>query len=49
MRKQTKEERCEKQFIIDCINDLMKGCNDVELLNIIYVLLLKNRDESLYR
>ena len=48
MRKQTKEERCEKQFIIDCIIDLMKGCSDVELLNIIYVLLLKNSEESFY-
>jgi hypothetical protein len=37
------------EFIIDCIVDELKKSNDAELLNIIYMLLLKNRNESLYR
>ena len=49
MKKQTKEENAEINFIIDCIVDELKKSNDAELLNIIYMLLLKNRNESLYR
>jgi hypothetical protein len=49
MKNKTKEENAEVEFIIDCIVDEMKKTNDVELLNIIYMLLLKNRNESLYR
>ena len=50
MRKRKDFEReAEVEFIIDCIVDELKKSNDAELLNIIYMLLLKNRNESLYR
>jgi hypothetical protein len=49
MKNKTKEENAEINFIIDCIVDELKKSNDAELLNIIYMLLLKNRNESLYR
>ena len=48
MRKQTKEENAEINFIIDCIVDELKKSNDAELLNIIYILLLKNSEESFH-
>lgn len=50
MKKRKDFERdAEVKFIIDCIVDELKKNNDTELLNIIYILLLKNRNESLYR
>jgi hypothetical protein len=47
--KKSREESLEKQFIIDCIIEALKQSDDMELLRIIYMLLLKNRNESLYR
>lgn len=38
----------EKDLLIHSVNELMKECKDIELLNIIYILLLKNSEESFY-
>lgn len=36
----------EKDLLIHSVNELMKECEDIELLNIIYILLLKQSEES---
>lgn len=46
--KKSREESLEKQFIIDCIIEELKQSDDMELLRIIYMLLLKERQERLY-
>ena len=46
--KKNREESLEKQFIIDCIIEELKQSGDMELLRIIYMLLLKERQERLY-
>ncbi len=38
----------ERDLLIHSVNELMKECEDIELLNIIYILLLKNSEESFY-
>lgn len=36
----------ERDLLIHSVNQLMKECEDIELLHIIYILLLKQSEES---
>ena len=36
----------ERDLLIHSVNELMKECEDIELLHIIYILLLKQSEES---
>ena len=38
----------ERDLLIHSVNELMKECEDIELLHIIYILLLKQSEESLH-
>jgi hypothetical protein len=47
MKKRKDFERdAERDLLIHSVNQLMKDCEDIELLHIIYILLLKQSEES---
>ena len=49
MKKRKDFERdAERDLLIHSVNQLMKECEDIELLHIIYILLLKQSEESLH-